>query len=52
MRCGLSQWVASLIRKLSVVGSNPIIGSRCFLAQDTLKPSLLSTGLFQELIQV
>ena len=38
-------------RDLTVVGSIPIKGSRCFLKQDILT-SLPSTGLFQERIRV
>ena len=40
---GVAQWVSGLSRNLSVVGSSPIYGSRCFLDQKTLS-SLLSTG--------
>ena len=47
MRGGVAQCVTRLIRNMSVVGSNPIKGSRCFLEQDTL-PSFLSTSWFQE----
>ena len=47
----LAQWVVRLTRNRSVVSSNHINGSPCFLEHETL-PLLLSTGWFQELIQV
>ena len=40
---GVAQWVASLTRNRSVVGSRPITSSRCFLEQETF-PSLLIVG--------
>ena len=40
-------WAARLTRNVEVVGSSPIKGPRCSLAQETL-PLLLSTGWFQE----
>jgi len=43
------QWIAYLTCYRSVVGSNAIKGSRCFLEQETL-PLLLSTGSFQKQI--
>ena len=48
--CWVAQWVvaASLTCKLSVTGSSPIKGSRCFLVVSL--PSLLSTRWFQERI--
>jgi len=42
-------WTESLTRIRSVVSSNPVKSSRCFIEHDTL-PSLLSTGWFQEWI--
>ena len=43
----VAQWEARLTCNLSVVGSSPIKGCRCFLEQETLT-LLLSTGWFHE----
>ena len=47
----VAQWVVSLTHNVSVIGSIPIKGLRCFLEQEILTV-LLSTGWFQEQIQV
>ena len=46
----MAQWVERLARNRSIVGSNPINSSRCFLERETL-PSLLSTRQVQESIR-
>ena len=53
LRGGVGQWIACLYRNqgcLSVVSSNPIKGSNCFLKQEP-SSSLHSTGWFQEQIR-